>query len=324
MHARATASPELRHLAELQAGVLSREQTTGHGLGPKSVERLVREGHWQRLASGLYLTAVGPPTWTALVWAGVLLGGDRAGVGGSAAGHLHGLISSPPTAITILLPHDVRRSDQPPWVFARRRSDDRVRFRGSPPRSAVEDTVLDLCAAAEPDEVATWLTAAVQQRRTTAARLRTTLAKRSRQRHRVLIESLLADVAAGAQSFLEVRYLNDVERPHGLPSGRRQVRSRDGRSIRDVLYEEFALVVELDGRRGHDGMGRFRDMWRDNQAALDSLLTLRYGSIDVCGRPCAVAVQVGTALAARGWDGGFTRCERCRLVPDTLMGKTGA
>jgi hypothetical protein len=236
---------------------------------------LVREEHWQRLATGIYLTAAGTPDWTALVWAGVLVGGDRAGVGGVAAGHLHGLVNTPPAAITILLPHEIRRQDQPPWVFSRRRSDDRLRFRGSPPRAGVEETVLDLCADGAADEVATWLTTAVQSRRTTAGRLLTALADRPRQRHRALITSLLDDVAAGAQSFLELRYLNDVERPHGLPRGRRQVRSRDGRSIRDVLYDEYDLVVELDGRLGHEGLGRFRDMWRDNLAALDALLTLR-------------------------------------------------
>ena len=79
-----------------------------------------------------------------------------------------------------------------------------------------------------------------------------------------------------------------------------------------MLYDEYDLVVD-DGRLGHEGLGRFRDMWRDNQAALDALLTLRYGSTDICGRPCAVAVQVGAALAARGWDGVLTRCTRCRL-----------
>ena len=102
------------------------------------------------------------------------------------------------------------------------------------------------------------------------------------------------------------------------------MRSRDGRSVRDVLYDEYGLVVELDGRLGHEGLGRFRDMWRDNQAALEALLTLRYGSIDVCGRPCAVAAQVGAALADRGWNGVLTRCSRCRLVPDALLGKIGA
>jgi putative AbiEi antitoxin of type IV toxin-antitoxin system len=324
MYARATPSPGLRRLAELQAGIVSREQAIGHGLSSKSVGRLVREEHWQRVAAGIYLTAPGPPDWTALAWAGVLLGGDRAGIGGAAAGYLHGIIDSPPATIPILIPHDVRRQDQPPWVFSRRRSDDRLHFRGSPPRSGVEDTVLDLCDAASADRVVTWLTAAVQQRRTTTTRLLRTLSDRPRQRHRALIMSLLGDVAAGAQSFLELRYLHDVERPHGLPPGRRQARSRNGRAIRDVLYDEYELVVELDGLLGHDGLGRFRDMWRDNQAVVDALLTLRYGSTDVCSRPCAVAVQVGSVLTARGWDGVLTRCRRCRLVPDELLGKIGA
>ena len=66
-------------------------------------------------------------------------------------------------------------------------------------------------------------------------------------------------------------------------------------------------------------------MWRDNQAALDALLTLRYGSIDVCGRPCAVAVQVGAALVARGWNGiSHSLSIAAVWVPDALLGKIGA
>lgn len=82
----------------------------------------------------------------------------------------------------------------------------------------------------------------------------------------------------------------------------------------DVLYDEYAVIVELDGQLGHTGMGRFRDMCRDNASTTDALATLRYGKGDVFGIPCEVADEVGTNLMLRGWEGPPTRCPLCRRV----------
>lgn len=137
------------------------------------------------------------------------------------------------------------------------------------------------------------------------------MSERNRQPHRRLITDLLADVEAGAESPLEVSYLTQVERPHGLPRGTRQQRRHGLPYVSDVGYDEYALLVELDGRLGHDAAGRFRDMNRDNRFAMVSWTTLRYGWFDVAERPCDVAMQVGAALIARGWAGLPTRCRRC-------------
>ena len=79
-----------------------------------------------------------------------------------------------------------------------------------------------------------------------------------------------------------------------------------------MRYEEYQLVVELDGRLGHDGIGRFRDMYRDNAGVVEGVVTLRYGWHDVTDRPCAMAIQVGDVLMRRGWFGVPRRCDRCR------------
>jgi hypothetical protein len=84
----------------------------------------------------------------------------------------------------------------------------------------------------------------------------------------------------------------------------------------DVGYDAYGLLVELDGRLGHEGAGRFRDMERDNRFVLGGLTTLRYGWFDVVDHPCLVAAQVGQMLIARGWLGLPARCERCAGVPE--------
>jgi len=117
------------------------------------------------------------------------------------------------------------------------------------------------------DNAIAWLTKACQRRRTTPARLAEALGKRTRHRWRNLLEDALSDVAAGFESVLEYRYVRGVERPHGLPEARRQqVVILGGRRRRtDNDYEPFGVVVEPDGRLGHEGEGVFRDRTRDNK-----------------------------------------------------------
>jgi very-short-patch-repair endonuclease len=303
----------LQRLAALQAHVITREQALGTGFGRHGVDRLVGSGAWQRLASGLYFSAPVTPPWESLAWAGVLLGGDDARLGGPTAGHLHGLIAAAPSEIDVLVPVAAGCPRVAgPWVFRRERPGARLpRTIGSPPRLSLEDTVLDLAAGTrDPRRVVEWVTAAVQSRHTNAERLLAALRRRRAVPHRQLLIKLLDDVAVGARSVLEVDYLRNVERPHGLPVGVRQA-SRRNTEV-DVWYDEYQLLLELDGRRGHTGTDRFRDMHRDNRATTDGLATLRYGSYDVHGSPCEVAAQVGNNLALRGWPGPFLYCDRCR------------
>lgn len=186
----------------------------------------------------------------------------------------------------------------------------------SRPRLSVEWTMLDLTEVRDAGEVVELVTTSVQRRLTTVKRLRQDLDARARHRHRALLNDLLADVGAGAESPIELRYLRDVERPHGLPTGSRQ-HSRSGLPyMSDVDYEEFGLIVELDGRAGHEGVGRFRDMDRDNRHALVDATTLRFGHYDLASRRCAVAFQVYCALAVRGYVEVFLRCRNCISVSD--------
>ncbi len=309
---------ELLALAAHQDGVLTTAQTRAAGLSRQALYRLESTGRWRRLARSLYLTSAGPPSWRALAWGGVLLGGDGARIGGTAAGHLHGLVPAPPAQILVLVPEHAVTRDRRPWHFRREANGLRRPSVGSPPRTGVEDTVLDLCDATTPFRAVGLVTDAVGARRTNAAQLRAALDERRRARHRRLLTEVLEDVALGAESPLELRYLRDVERAHGLPSGDRQHRS-DLPFRRDVVYRSVGVVVELDGRLGHEGDGHFRDMRRDNRTALAGEMTLRYGTADVAGRPCLVALQVASALRLRGWSGWLTVCPRCPEGVDDVL-----
>jgi hypothetical protein len=222
------------------------------------------------------------------------------------------LVSEPPRPIDVLVPSDRRVQVTGPWVFQRERPG--VRSPGSvasPRRLKVEDTVLDLCAVATPGGVVALVTTSVQRRLTTPSRLLAVLEQRHRYRHRTLLMNLLRDVAQGAESPLEVAYLRGVEQRHGLPRGDRQVSHAGLPYCSDVAYERYLVLVELDGRDGHLGVGRFRDMEKDNRFVLRHYVTLRYGWFDVLEKPCQVASQVAAALVDRGWESSPRRCPRC-------------
>lgn len=126
---------------------------------------------------------------------------------------------------------------------------------------------------------------------------------------RPLVDALLLDVAEGAQSTLELQHLRRVERAHGLPSGQRQRRRAGARVVWiDVDYDEYDLRIELDGRLGHEGDGRFRDRQRDNRGVVEQTWTLRYGHAELFDDPCAVAAEQACVLYDRGWRGRPTPC----------------
>ena len=292
--------------------MVTREQALGLGLSRHTLSRLVDQRQWQRLAPGLFVTHNGTVAWSSLAWGGILLGGEGARLGGTAAGHAHGLVDETPDPIHVFVPHDVIARRRSHWFFVRERPGARSpRTTGSPPRTGVADTLLDLCESVSARTVEDLVTRAVQRRLTTPRQILRALSGRGRHSCRRLLVEMLADVDLGAESPLELRYLRDVERPHGLPRGARQRSSLDRPALRDVLYEAYAFIVELDGRKGHEGEGRFRDMRRDNAALLARLSTVRYGFGDVAGSPCEVAWEVAQLLAMRGWPGPFTRCTRC-------------
>jgi len=175
----------------------------------------------------------------------------------------------------------------------------------------VEDTVLDLIAAARTfDDAYGWISAAVGRRLTTPELLGTALAARSRMRWRGWVTAALADAAEGVHSPLERNYVHSVERAHGLPAARRQARRRHGSGTRylDNLYEPYGLCVELDGISAHPAEGRWRDIRRDNANQVEGVRTLRYGWPDATGRRCRTAAEVAEVLRRLGWTGTLRRC----------------
>lgn len=313
-------------LATDQDGAITRRQLLGCGLSPSAVDWLARDRRWQRPSPGVYLTFTGPAPWRTLAWAAVLAAGSGACLAGRSALFLHGVLDAPGPVVEVAVPSGRHPERCAGIKVTRRRGPTVAAPVGNPPRTPVEPATLDVADAVDDDADAVALVlAAVQRRRTTAVRLARALQDRSRHRRRRLLTAVLADAAEGAHSLLERRYLVDVERAHGLPRAERNLaedehdlRGRRRRRYRDVRYQHFRVVVELDGRTAHPASVRGEDDRRDVLLLVIDVVTLRYGWVDVVGRPCEVAAEVAEVLRARGWTGSPGPCG-----PGCLVGRAG-
>ena len=303
---------EVLDLLDYQAGVLSRAQAQRAGMTSKQIETAARSGRWQRLHAGVYAAFTGEPGHVALLWAAVLRAGPKAVLSHHSAAELQGLMARPIQAIHVMVPAGSQIAPISGVVLHYSSLVARERHPAlRPPQTRIEETVLDLAGGtASLDEALGWIFRACGSRKTTPERIAAAMARRARMRWRAELAAALGLGADGVHSLLEFRYVSRVEQPHGLPPGTRQCRViRAGqRQYQDVTYQAYGVVVELDGRAAHPVELRWRDIRRDNASIAVGQATLRYGWADVTQRPCLAAVEVGAALARRGWDGRLRRC----------------
>jgi hypothetical protein len=300
-------------LAAEQAGMISRRQLLELGLTPARARRDLDNRRWRAVHPGVYATFTGPLPPPARLWAAVLHAGPGAAASHRTALWLAGALDRPPEPLCIAVPATRTVRSRPGVRIVHTRSlPDAAQAATSPPRIRLEVALLDVTDAADTAAVVIdTIITATQRRLTTAERLRAELRHRPRHRHRRLLLDVLADVRDGVASPLERRYLRDVERPHGLPRGARNLPEpgpAGARSYRDVRYRRWAALVELDGREAHPAERAFRDRRRDNRAARLGEVTLRYGWREVVAEPCTVAAEVAAVLASRGWPGSPRPC----------------
>jgi hypothetical protein len=296
---------QLRGLADLQRGILTTAQLSVAGVSRELARSRVRQGRWRRLHRGVYATFSGEPSREAVLWAAVLCAGADAMLSFRSAAEVDGLIDEVSQLIHVTVPADRRVSRAEGIVVHYSNRALQARHPNfSPPRTRVEETVLDLVGAASSlDQAVGIVTRGLGRRLTTQDKLRAAMGLRSHMRWRRELTELLSDDMKGVLSVLEYRYHRDVEKPHRLPRGDRQEPGdQDGHRVyRDVAYKAFSLVSELDGRVAHPPESRWKDIGRDNAAVLAGLTTMRFSWLDITTNPCEVAAQVATVLSQRGY-----------------------
>ena len=320
---------DLDALVTAQNGVVSRAQALRSGLQPHDLRRLVRRRELAVMHPGVYVAHTGEPTWVQRAWGAVLACASPQGIGGESLGAAlagssamrasdgPGRSGEPHGPIEVAIPR-TRRVVAPPRVVVTRTFllDERVQWNLGPPRMRYDEAALDVALAASGDFAAVGAVArAVQGRHTTALRMRQALASRSKASRRDFLDAVLRDVAGGTCSVLEHAFLSGVQRPHGLPQARRQVRAGTATGIvyRDAAYGE--RLLELDGRLWHDtAEQRDRDFERDLDAAVEGKDTVRLTWGQVVGRPCSTASKLSALLERDGWPPGRPCGSGCALA----------
>ncbi|WP_182524754.1 hypothetical protein [Nocardioides dongkuii] len=299
---------DVSDLLRRQDGVASWRQLRAAGVRRHDLDRMLRRRELRRVHPRVYVDHTGPLSWRQRAWAAVLHAEPAALCLASAepspdpAGSIHVAVEA---GRRVVAPKGVR-------VHRMRGLGPRVRWAASPPRLLVEENVLEgIDRARAESDVVRLVTDAVGSRRTTVPRLRAAAAARPRLRRRRWVERLLDDVESCACSVLEQGYVARVERPHGLPRPRRQAprRTAEGVEYRDAEYERLGLVVELEGRLGHEGWtaaGRDADRDLDDRVAGRETVRLRWAQ--VFDRPCRTADRLARILQRLGWAGSPTRC----------------
>lgn len=304
-HTKRTVPAFLWHLAREQEGMLTHSQLAGRGFTRNVIQRLLQDRVLWQVARGLY--SLSPdPSWLALAWGGVLIGGPDSALCLESAGHLHGLCGQP-RRIDVLVPRRTQRKNGI-WNFHVAKS----RPVGTPRRTGLSQTVLDLCQNHDADHVITVVSRAMGTGRVLPGELVDQLQASPAHPHRQLLLDIIGDVRSGVHSALERRFIRDVLLPHGLPVGQLQASVRNG-EYTDAVYHEYNVAIELDGTLGHRGVGAFKDLDRDNRNMINGRFTLRFGWMDVVTKACAVAAMTERMLRSGGWPGRRIACPQCSV-----------
>ena len=163
----------LRYLAGNQFGVVSRSQALRAGLSTDMIKFRLRSGRWRSVHRGVYATFTGVPGRGARLWAAVLSAGPGAVLSYQTAAELHGLADKATNPIHVTVPHE-RHVLAADGISLHRsgRAVAAAEIRSYPPRTRVEETVLDLAQTAKTfDDVCGWVTRAIARELTDETRL---------------------------------------------------------------------------------------------------------------------------------------------------------
>ncbi len=320
-------------LLDAQRGIVDRRQALNLGFTERRIQYRLASGKWQRAYEGVYAAFSGPLSREARLWAAVRRAGDGAMLSHQTAAEVQGLIEKPASGdihLTVAVRRRPAQGNPVRGIVIHRSDQSRPQFGcGSLklPRTRIEDTVLDLVSAAATFEQGyAWIARAVSRDLVTIAMLRAALDGRRRVRWRAWLADALEDSRGGVNSPLELRYVRDVERAHGLPEAQRQARrTLGGRThYKDNWYAGYRVAVEIDGPAYHQGDRAAADRDRDNlNLGADAAQTFRFGPVGVTERACESAALVAATLRRNGWAGTPYPCRRvdcaiARTLPHEL------
>jgi very-short-patch-repair endonuclease len=294
-------------LAATQWGVVGRQQLLDLGVTIHHLDTWASTARIERVAPRVWRVAGAPDTWEQRLQIGLLSLGDHACVSHSAAGQLHGFDRTPADRVEFLVPRTARTTRiAGPVVHSTGvlPTIDICRVGGFRATSATR-TIIDLARARVPRvRLEAAIDSAVRSGASAPVVLHRRLsALRGRGRWGCrLLDELLLD--SGGETLLERRFLRLVRRG-GLPRPKVQVPFRDGQRTAarvDFLFEEYLIVVEVSGRKGHSSPAeRAKDAQRRNELQDLGYVVIEYTWEHVTQREPWVLATMRERLISRGW-----------------------
>ena len=302
---RAARRARAERIARDQAYAVSRRQLYAAGLTRGEVRANVRAGRWQRVGRHVVVVHTGPLGSTTVLWAAQLSGGPRARLDGASSLVASGLEGYDVDAYRVSVPRGARvfRDGLVDVRQTRRWRDGDLLPGGGPPRTRPEiAAVRGALWARSEAQAALLLTMTVQQGITSAGRVATALlAVRKAPRLR-FVTDVVTDLVGGVRSLAELDFAGQC-RSRGLPEPSRQAvrRAPDGRYYLDVLWEQWGVVVEIDGIQHVLAEEVVADALRHNDVTLQNSTVLRLPVLGLRVAADAFFDQIERALAEAGW-----------------------
>lgn len=292
-----------RRAAE-QAGVIGRPEVYAAGVTRAEVRANLAAGRWQGVGRQALVTHAGPVTDDALRWVAVIEAGPRAFLDGVSSLQAAGLRNFDQDLVRVSVPRGarVRRVPGVDIRQTRRWAPDDVAAGPGVPRSRTEVAAVRGALWARSDrQAALVLTMAVQQGLTTAEVLAREMLRVRRDRRRTFIHAVLLDLLGGARSLGELDFAR-MCRERGLPEPSRQVvrRGPNGKYYLDVFWDDWSVVVEVDGIHHSWAQNVVDDALRHNDVALGSQTVLRLPLLGLRVAPDDFFAQIERALTAAG------------------------
>jgi very-short-patch-repair endonuclease len=298
-----SASVQLLALANRQDGVVSRIQAYRLGVTRAEIRAHVRARRWRRVGSQSVALQTGPLSNDAKYWTAVFEAGPRAQLDGASALIVAGLKGFRAEHIRVSVPRGARvRRARGLDIRQTRRWDPADLVETGVPRTppAVAAVRGALWAVSE-RQAALVLTMTVQQGLATPEQLGTEALRIKRDRRRRLLHEVILDLAGGVQSLGELDFARECRR-RGLPEPSRQAvrKGRNGHYYLDVAWEQWGVVVEIDGVHHSWATHVVHDALRQNDVALQDQLVLRLPLLGFRVARDSFFEQIEEALVARG------------------------
>lgn len=303
-HSRQRRRRSIERLAAAQDGVVSRRQLYAAGMSRGEVLAELRALRWQSVGRHVVCTTTGPLTEAMQLRAAQLSGGPRAMLDGATALIAGGLSGFSTDVHRVSVPRGARVFRQQGIDVRQTRrwsAEDRAAGSGVPRTRPAVAAVRAAIWAVSDRQAALLLTMTVQQGLARAEDIALEVLRIRRAPRLGHLRVVVSDLVGGAQSLSELDFASEC-RSRGLPEPQRQVvrRGRGGRYYLDVCWEEWGVVVEIDGIQHVSADAVVPDALRHNEVTLQHSVVLRLPVLGLRVAPDDFFAQVERALRQAG------------------------